>query len=222
VQAIVNGKGVHVWFTDPTDPSTLVALLVEAALLGLAVAVAFFDILVRPARRLALTLAALGAVIGLGVVASAVWEAWTLRYPLVLPNAPAGTYAQPTLLMLLGVLVNGLLMTVAGVLSFRRPGVAGLLFVAVAGQIVFSVLRSRAVDPTFPPGNVGSAIVAAALPSLVVGALLLASWWADKRKKRPSARPSGQEGKLHAARRPGLQSELARTGSIGRSHPVTS
>jgi hypothetical protein len=182
------------WFTDPTAPSTLGALLVEAALLGLAGAVAFFGVLVRPARRLALGLAALGGVIGLGVIASAVWEAWTFRYPLVLPNAPAGTYAQPTLVMLLGVLVLGLLLTVAGVLAFRRPGVAGLLFVAAGGQIVLSVLRSRVVDPTFPSGNVvGGAVVAVALPSLALGALLLATWWAEHREDSRPGRASGVE-----------------------------
>jgi hypothetical protein len=60
---------VRVWFTDPTAPSTLGALLVEAALLGLAVVVAPFGVLIRPARRLALGLASLGVVIGLGVLA---------------------------------------------------------------------------------------------------------------------------------------------------------
>jgi hypothetical protein len=198
------------WFTDPTAPSTLAALLVEAALLGLAAGAAFFGVLVRPARRLALGLAALGVVVGLAVVASAVWEAWTFRYPLVLPDAPAGTYAQPTLVMLLGVLVTGLLLAVAGVLAFRRPGLAGLLFVAAGAQVVVSVLRSRVVDPTFPPGNVGGAIVAAALPALAIGALLLATWWAEQRPDRRSGRasrlkprpdPRRPVGRLHAARR---------------------
>ena len=179
------------WFTDPAAPSTLGALLVEAALFGLAVAVASFGVFVRPARRLALGLAALGVVIGLGGVASAVLEAWTFRYPLVLPGAPAGTYAQPTLVMLLGVLANGLLVAVAGVLAFRRPGVAGLLFVAAGGQTLASVLRSRAQDPTFPPGNICGAIVAVALPSLALGALLLATWWAERRIDSRSGRASG-------------------------------
>jgi hypothetical protein len=198
------------WFTDPTAPSTLGALLVEAALLGLAGAVAFFGVLVRPARRLALGLAALGGVIGLGVVASAAWEAWTFRYPLVLPNAPAGTYAQPTLVMLLGVLVLGLLLAVAGVLAFRRPGVAGLLFVAAGGQVLVSVLRSRVVDPTFPSGNVGGAVVAVALPSLALGALLLATWWAEHREGSRPGRASSVESRPRAARfsRPGSESHV--------------
>jgi hypothetical protein len=189
------------WFTDPTAPSTVAALLVEATLFGLAVTVALFGVLVRLARRLALGLAALGAVVGLGVVASAVWEAWTFRYPLVLPGAPAGTYAQPTLVMLLGVLVNGLLLAAAGVLAFRRPGVAGLIFLAAGGQVVLSVLRSRAEDPTFPPGNVSGAIVAAALPALALGALLLAAWWAEQPQDGRSGSPSSAKaGPLGAPR----------------------
>jgi hypothetical protein len=184
---------MRMWFTDPTAPSTLAALLAEAALLGLAGAVAFSGGTARPARRLALGLAALGGVIGLAVVASAVWEAWTFRYPPVLPGAPAGTYAQPTLVTLLGVLVTGLLLAAGGGLAFRWPGVAGLLFAAAGGQIVLSVLRSRAQDPTFPPGNVGGALVAAALPSLAVGALLLATWWAEQRRDRGSGRASSWE-----------------------------
>jgi hypothetical protein len=189
------------WFTDPTAPSTLGVLLLEAALLGLAAAVAFRGVLVRPARRLALGLAALGGLTGLAGMAPAVWEAWTFRYPLVLPGAPAGTYAQPTLVMMLGVLANGLLLAAAGLLAFRRPGVAGLLFVAAGGQVLWSVLRSRAQDPTFPPGNVGAAIVAAALPALVAGALLLATWWAGRRHGRPSGPGPGAEPRpLGAAR----------------------
>src|SRR5690348_14389236 len=82
-------------FTNPSDPSTAAVLLIEVALLGLAVAGAL-GVLVRPVRWLARCLAALSILVALGGFAEVVWELWTFRYPLVLPEAPFGTYTQPT------------------------------------------------------------------------------------------------------------------------------
>jgi hypothetical protein len=89
------------WFTDLADPSTIAVLLLEAALFGLAFAAAFFGVLVRAVRWLARSPVALSAMVAVGGLAAPVWEIWTLRPPLVLPDAPFGTYTQPTVLRLL-------------------------------------------------------------------------------------------------------------------------
>jgi hypothetical protein len=168
------------WFTDPTDTSTITVLLVEIALPGLAVAAAF-GALVRPVRWLALSLAALSAlvaVLGIGVV---VWELWTFRYPLVLPVAAFGTYTQPTLVGLASLVLTCVMIAVAGVLAFWRPGLAAVLFVASAITFVPSVV---APGQDFPVGTSSVVLVAYVLPLLDVGALLLATWWAERRSDR--------------------------------------
>jgi hypothetical protein len=177
------------WFTDLADPSTLAALAVEAALFGLAIAAGVCSLLVRTVRWLAYALAALSVLIGLAGVAEAIWEQWTFGYPLTLPGQPSGTYAQPTLVMMVGVAVSSLVVVAAGLLAFRRPGLAGLLFAIAGLWTLLSVTRSRLEDPTFPPGNFTGAVVAVVLPSLVLAALLIATWRAEHRAQRVS-RPS--------------------------------
>jgi hypothetical protein len=177
------------WFTDLADPSTLAALAVEAALFGLAIAAGVFSMLVRTARWLARGLAALSVLIGLAGVADAIWEQWTFRYPVTLPGQPSGTYAEPTLVMMVGVAVSSLVAIAAGLVAFRRPGLAGLLFTISGFWTLLSVTRSRLYDPTFPPGNFSGAVVAVVLPTLVLAALLVATWRAEHRAVRVS-RPS--------------------------------
>jgi hypothetical protein len=185
------------WFTDLADPSTRAVLIVEVALFGLALVVTF-GVLVRPVRWLARCLAALSVVVALGGFTEVVWELWTFRYPLVLPEAAFGTYAQPTVIGLAPLLLVSLVVTVAGVLAFWRPGLAGLLFIASALTFLPSVLAPGA---TFPAGTSNLVLVAYVLPLLDVGALLLGTWWADRRTRRgsgdvadaarPSPHPSG-------------------------------
>lgn len=168
------------WFTDPTDTSTIAVLLVEVALLGLAVAGAM-GILVRPVRWLARCLAAFSVLVALLGFGEVVWELWTFRYPLVLPQAPFGTYAQPTVMGLVPLLLPSVVVAIAGLLAFWRPGVAGLLFVASAMTFVPSVV---APGEDFPAGTSSVVLVAYVLPLLDVGALLLATWWAERRGHR--------------------------------------
>lgn len=105
------------------------------------------------------------------------WELWTFRYPLVLPEAASGTYAQPTVLGLAPLLVVSLVIAVAGVLAFWRPGVAGLLFVVSAMTFVPTVV---APGEDFPAGTSSVVLVAYVLPLLDVGALLLSTWWVER------------------------------------------
>ena len=168
------------WFTDPSDLSTRAVLLVEVGLLGFALA-ATFGVLVHPVRWLARCLAALSVPVALAGFGEVVWELWTFRYPLVLPEAPFGTYSQPTVVGLAPLLVVSVMVAVAGVLAFWRPGLAGLLFVASALTFVPSVV---APGDDFPSGTPSVVLVAYVLPLLDVGALLLAAWWADRRTAR--------------------------------------
>jgi hypothetical protein len=104
-----------VWFTEPSDPSTIAVLLVEVALLGLALAAAL-GVLVRPVRWLARCLAAFSVLVALLGFGEVVWELWTFRYPLILPEAAFGTYAQPTVAGLAPLLLVSVTVAVAGVL----------------------------------------------------------------------------------------------------------
>lgn len=168
-------------FPDITDPSTIATLLVEATLFGLAVAAAFLGVLVQPVRWIARGLAVLCVVYGLIGTAELVWELWTLRPPLVLPDAPFGTYAQPTVLRLLP--LHELLALGGGILAFRHPGLAGLLLVAIGvlGLATFPLIGGSQ-DPTAPPGTAAAALVEGVLPWLSVGALLLATRRAERRR----------------------------------------
>lgn len=166
--------------TDFTDPSTIATLLIEAALVGLAFAAAFLGVLVRPVRWIGRGLAVLCVVYGLIATAELALELWTLRPPLVLPDAPFGTYAQPTVLRLLP--LQTLLVLGGGLLAFRRPGLAGLLVLAsgVIGLVTLPWI-GWSQDPTAPPGTAAAALEGA-LPWLSLGALLLATWWAERRR----------------------------------------
>jgi hypothetical protein len=175
-------EGYVMWFTDLADPSTRAVMIAEVALLGVALGVTF-GVLVRPVRWLARCLAALSVVVALGGFAEVFWELWTFRYPLVLPQAAFGTYTQPTVVGLAPLLLVSLLVAVAGALAFWRPGLAGLLFIASALTFLPSVL---APGPTFPAGTSNVVLVAYVLPLLNVGALLLATWWADRPTRRGS------------------------------------
>ncbi|HEY1296785.1 MAG TPA: hypothetical protein VGJ60_27215 [Chloroflexota bacterium] len=165
------------WFTDPSDPATIAVLLVEAALLVLALAAAL-GVLLCPVRWLARCLAASSVLVALAGFGEVVWEFWIFRYPLVLPEAAFGTYAQPTVVGLALLLLVSVIVAVAGVLAFWRPGLAGLLFVASAMTFVPSVV-APGVD--FPAGTSSVVLAAFMLPLLDVGMLLLATWWAGRR-----------------------------------------
>ncbi|MGN6360679.1 MAG: hypothetical protein ACTHNK_09840 [Thermomicrobiales bacterium] len=151
-------------------------LLVEVALLAVALAVARVPRLLRPARWLARGLALVSLLVGLGGMLSAVSEGWTSRYPLTLPDTPFGTYARPTTLEMVQLLLTFLVVAVAALLAFRRPGRAGLLFVGwgVSGALAWGLRQ----DPTRPPGNFMGMALTVALSVLAVGAVLLATWWA--------------------------------------------
>jgi hypothetical protein len=96
--------------------------------------------------------------------------------------------------------VTSLLVVVAAILAFRRPGLGGLLFVVYGLQTLLSATRSRLQDPTFPPGNLTMAIVAVALPTLAVGALLLGVSWAEhKAAQRRGGRRTVTAGALGVA-----------------------
>ena len=103
------------------------------------------------------------------------WELWTFRFPVVLPDAPLGTYAQPTVLGLVEGIAGFGLVAVGAALGFRRPGLGGLLLV-ISGLIsLLDATRMSLLDPTFPPGGYTTAVVTVMLPVLAAGALLLAS-----------------------------------------------
>ncbi|HEX8966834.1 MAG TPA: hypothetical protein VF937_03075 [Chloroflexota bacterium] len=181
------------WFTDLAETSTRVVLVVEATLFGLAL-VGVFGWFVGPLRWLARGLAALAVLIGVGTFVELVWEIWTLRPPLALPDAPFGTYLQPTLLRLLP--LEPLLLVVGGVLAFRRPGPGGLLFVVLGVWDLLNVLNVFGIqDAASPPGTANVILVGSALPTLATGALLLSTWWAERRRHQRQisatrARPS--------------------------------
>lgn len=151
-------------------------LLIEVALLAVALAVARVPRLLRPARWLARGLALVSLLVGLGGMLAAVAEGWTSRYPLTLPDTPFGTYARPTTLEMVQLLLTFLVVAVAALLACRRPGRAGLLFVGwgVSGALAWGLRR----DPTRPPGNFAGMALTVALPALAVGSVLLATWWA--------------------------------------------
>ena len=107
-----------------------------------------------------------------------VWELWTFGYPLVLPETAFGTYTQPTVVGLVPLLLASFVVAVAGALGFWRPGLAGALFVASAMTFVPSVV---APGEHFPPSTSIVMLVAFVLPLLDVAALLLATWWAQRR-----------------------------------------
>jgi hypothetical protein len=169
-------------FSDLAHPSTIAALLVEAALVGLA--------LVAASGRLARGLAAVTLVLGLVGAAGMLLEAWTFPLPVVLPDAVLGTYARPTQLgLLVGAFAFGVV-AVGAALAFRRPGLGGLLLLAAGLWDLLDGQRQRLQDPTLPPGSATFGLVAVALPILAVGALLLATRWAERRGAGRSGRPS--------------------------------
>lgn len=157
-------------------PVAILALLAEVALFAVALAVALVPGLLRPARWLARALALVSLLVGLGGALSAIGEAWAFRYPLTIPGAPFGTYAQPTTLEMAGLVLESLAVAAAALLAFRRPGLAGLLF--VAWGLLAPLAYALAADPTRPPGNGTEMMLTVALPALAVGAVLLATWWA--------------------------------------------
>jgi hypothetical protein len=166
-------------FTDLTDPAAIVALLVAAALFGLAFAAAFPGVLIRPAHWLASGLAAVLLALGLVGAAGMALELWTARLPLTLPDAPLGTYARMTQLgLLLGIAQFGLT-AVGAALAFRRPGLGGLILALVGFLNLLEAARTRLQDPTLPQDSfvVGMAF---AILVLAVGALALATWRAGR------------------------------------------
>lgn len=146
-------------------------LILEAALLVLAVVHARSGRLRTLARWIALTII-LGtlpvSVIGIG---DAVWEISTL--PFTRPGNALGTYWEPTGLMIVGVLVTGSLFIVAGILALvrRRWAVVVYIVIAVAGFVDaarVSLVGARPVDSTI------TGVIVSVIPALVLAALLLA------------------------------------------------
>jgi hypothetical protein len=109
------------WFSNLTHPSTIVVVLIEAALFGLALAAASGR-LVRLVGWLARGLAVVTLLVGLAFAAGMILELWMSRLPLVRPDAPLGTYAAMTQLgLLVGALHLGLVAVRSG-LAFHWPG----------------------------------------------------------------------------------------------------
>ena len=136
-------------FSELTQPSTIAVSLVDAALFGLALAVASGR-LVRPVRWLARGLAAMTLVMGLGFAAGMILELATYPLPFARPDAPLGTYADMTQLgLLVGAATLGLA-ALGSALAFRWRGPGGLLLVAVGICGVLDSLRSLFQDPTLP------------------------------------------------------------------------
>jgi hypothetical protein len=179
------------WFSNLTHPSTIVVLLLEAALFGLALAAASGR-LVRPARWLARGLAAVSMALGVAFAVGMVLELWISPLPLVRPEAPLGTYAEMTQLgLLVGALHLGLV-AVGSALAFRRPRLGGLLLVMVGVYGVLDSLRTLVQDPTLP---LGSFIVGLLLMLFIVavGVVLLSTCRAGNRviAGQPSASTPG-------------------------------
>jgi hypothetical protein len=131
------------------------------------------------------------------------WELWTFRFPVVLPDAPLGTYARPTVLgLLMGAFSFGL-MAAGAALAFRRPALGGLVLVLSGFYGLLDEMRWRLQDPTLPPDSFTFGVVAVALPVLAAGALVLASWRSERRPSSTAPARSSLWGKLaHHGPRP--------------------
>jgi hypothetical protein len=170
------------WFTHLTDPYTLAVLPFEGGVFLLALA-AGFGRMVRYARWAAYGLVVLNVVLALIGAAVMLWEICTLRPPLVLPEAPFGTYTQPTVLRLLPLPAPFVLL--GGVLAFRRPGLGGLVFALLGVWGLLNALNVLGVqDLTSPPGASHTILVFDVLPALAAGALLLATSCAEHPHRR--------------------------------------
>lgn len=122
------------------------------------------------------------------------WELWTLRPPLVLPNAPFGTYEQPTILTLAGLILPLPFVAFGAVLAFRRPGLGGAFFLmSVAVTTLYGVAERLFPDPGRPAGSDAVGFVSFQAPPLVVGVLLLSTWWAERNRVACAVRRSGHE-----------------------------
>lgn len=178
-------------FADFTDPFTVAPLLIEAAVFGLALATAFRAMVAQPVRWLARGVAAITLVLGLGFAIGMGLELWTSNLPFVVPDAPLGTYAQMTQLgLLLDVFTWGLI-ALGSALAFRRPGLGGLFLVITGLLAVLDQLRDGLQDPSLPRANfVFGLELVIFVP--VAGALVLATWWADRTEPRraPPSRPA--------------------------------
>jgi hypothetical protein len=155
-----------------TQPLNIAALLVGAFLLVLAFLAAFLGVLVRPVRWLARGLAIVTALIGVGFGAGMLLEFLTFSLPFILPESPLGTYAQMTQLGLLLGIVSFALTAVGSVLTFRRPGIGGLVLVLVG---LYGLLEAALKqEPTLPPSSFVFGVLLNLLV-FVVGVLVLAS-----------------------------------------------
>ena len=179
-------------FADFMDLSTIAPLLIEATVFGLALATAFLGVFAQPVRWLARGLPAITLVLGLGFVVGMGLELWTSNLPFVVPDAPLGTYAQMTQLgLLLDVLTWGLI-ALGSVLAFRRPGLGGLFLVITGCLAVLDQIRDGLQDLSLPRANfIFGLELVIFVP--VVGALVLATWWADHteslERPAPGSRP---------------------------------
>jgi hypothetical protein len=149
-----------------------VLLVVQAALVGLAVAHARAGVLPRATRWI--TRAALAGTVVVSIVAiySAWWEITTFEYAWTLPGKPLGTYETPTALGVLLVGVDSLLFIVAAVLACLRPRLGAAVLAFGALWVALGALRMWMFDPTFPVANLLQAVVVVALPALVVAVLV--------------------------------------------------
>ena len=165
------------------------------ALVVLALVVALFKLNIRPVRWVLSLSAIVSLVIAIGVEVEAIWEIWTFGLPLTLPEAPFGTYEHPTVLMLLGLIVPFLFILVGAVLAFRRPGLAGLFFLAYVASAVPTFVSGLAggfqENPTGGGGQPFTFVdwlIVMLLPAIAMAARLLAVWWA--RRGTPQSRSS--------------------------------
>jgi hypothetical protein len=165
------------WISNFTHPSTIVVLLLEAALFGMALAAASGR-LVRPVRWLARGMAAVTLVLGLGFAAGMILELWMFPLPLVRPEAPLGTYADMTQLgLLVGALHLGIV-ALGSALAFRWPRPGGLLLVLAGVYGVLDSFRTLVQDSTLPFDSFVFGLLLTLLV-LAVGALLLSTWRAE-------------------------------------------
>ena len=179
-------------FADFMDPSTIAPLLIEAVVFGLALAAAFRGVFAQPLRWLARGLAAITIVLGLGFVVGMGLELWNSNLPFVVPDAPLGTYAQMTQLGLMLDMFTWGLIAIGSVLAFRRPRVGGLFLVITGFLAVLDQVRDGVQDSSLPRANfIFGLELAIFVP--VVGALVLATWWAarsDPQRARLAPRSS--------------------------------
>ena len=154
------------------DLIRIVFLSIESSLIALAMVHARTGRFDRVTRYTAWVAVGGSMLLSIGAMYSAVSEITRSDYPWTLPGRPLGTYADPTVVGVLMVILTALLLFIAAVLAFSRPKPAGSLFAIGALAIFLGVVRMRLFDDTFPAEYLSDALVFGALPAFVVATLL--------------------------------------------------